>query len=514
MASSFEAGDASEQTALLVALGCLRNEAAIPVMLSALDGATPIAKAAAEGLDRLGSASEKELTAALRDGSSTRRQVLLPTISRAATAQAVVLCLTDAETAVRRLACEALGRIGNPLGVPALFKALEDGSPAVVQAATSAIQALGYAGTPDLAERAVSSPSPSVRRAALRILSYFGRSEAFAVVDRATRDPDPRVREAAIIGLSLLEDERAFDRLLELAADPLPQVRASALRGLGDSAKDPRGVARLRLGLSDSDPWVRYYAIQSLGKLRAEPNEGEIAALVSDPAGQVRVAAIEALSHLPGDTAFAALRAAAHSSELDLQRAALIGLGLSQRPEAESSLLEHAEAGDAATRLMALSALASFETPATLAALMRAAGDPDESIKTAAIGFLGARSGTEATRVLVGLLKDPALRGRAFFALRTPREHRVAGLLSALRGADDELAFEVTSILARLDQAEATAALFEALTLPSPAARKAAATTLGATGSREAWVILQRLSMEDSDPEVRHVCALLLARHG
>jgi HEAT repeat protein len=56
------------------------------------------------------------------------------------------------------------------------------------------------------------------------------------------------------------------------------------------------------------------------------------------------------------------------------------------------------------------------------------------------------------------------------------------------------------------------AALFEAVTLPNVAVRRAAATTLSALGSREALATLQRLSAQDPDAEVRRVCALLLAR--
>jgi HEAT repeat protein len=112
--------------------------------------------------------------------------------------------------------------------------------------------------------------------------------------------------------------------------------------------------------------------------------------------------------------------------------------------------------------------------------------------------------------LLTGLLKEPAARERAWSVLSTPQPHRVAGLSSALQNADDELAVQLTRLLARLSQPDATAALFEGLTLPNAAARKAAATTLGALGSREALAALQRLSVEDSDPEVRRVCSLLL----
>jgi HEAT repeat protein len=505
--------DPSEHTAICVVLGCLSDESAVPTLLQALDGPPAVAAAAAEALECISSESDERLVMALWEGSSARRLVLLPTITRGHATDALLACLLDRDASVRRLACDALARVGSRRAVPELFEILSDANPAVVQAATSAIVSLGYDDARALAARAASSPAPGVRRAALRILSYLGGDLALDVLRVATHDSDARAREAAITGLALLETPEAVTLLLSLGADASPQTRASALRALGDSGSSDAQVAeRLGLALSDPDPWVRYYACQAVGKLKLDAHVESIAHRLTDPAGQVRVAAIEALSHLPGDGAFAALLEAARSSELDSRRAALIGLGLSRRPEATGSLLANADSEDAATRLISLSALATFDSPEALAAVARAVHDTDESVRVAAIGLLGARAGVEATQLLAGLLKEPALRERALAALSAPQPQRVAGLSSALHGADDELAVQLTGLLARLHQPDATAALFEALTLPNAAARRAAATTLGALGGQEALAALQRLSIEDPDTQMRRVCALILAQ--
>jgi HEAT repeat protein len=505
--------DTNEQVAIYTVLGCLGDAAAAPTLLSALDGPAPVARAAAEALERISSDSDDQLLVALWEGDSARRQMLLPGMRSGRATDAIVACLNDRDATVRRLACEALGRIGSGRAVPDLFDVLDDSSVGVVQAASSAIVSLGHPETPALAARAACSPLPAVRRAALRILSVLGSASAFAVLAGATRDADSRVREAAIIGLSLLELPEALTLLLALADNDAPPIRAAALRALGDGCwRDTSVGERLGAALHDRDAWVRYYACQAIGKLKLSTHVEPLATRVGDPAGQVRVAAIEALSHLPGDTAFAALLDAVRSDEIDLRRAALIGLGLSGRPEAIGSLLANAGADDAATRLITLSALANIEAPETLVALARAARDPDESVRMAAVGFLGAENGTEATQILAGFLLDPLLGERARAVLSTPHEQRVAGLSSALQTANDELAVHLTGLLARLNRADATAALFEALTLPNAASRRAAATTLGAIGSREALTELQRLSIEDSDPEMRRICALILVQ--
>jgi HEAT repeat protein len=505
--------DTNEQVAIYTVLGCLGDEAAGPALLRALDGPAPVARAAAEALERISSDSDDQLLVALWEGDSTRRQMLLPGVRSGRATDAIIACLNDPDAVVRRLACEALGRIGSGRAVPDLFEVLDDSSAAVVQAATSAIVSLGHQETPALAARAARSPLPPVRRAALRILSLIGSAQAFEVLAGAVRDAEPRVREAAIIGLSLLEVPEALSLLLTLAENEVASIRAVALRALGDGFwRDTSVGERLSAALQDSDAWVRYYACQAIGKLKLSTHVEPLATRVGDPAGQVRVSAIEALSHLPGDTAFAVLLDAAQSDELDLRRAALIGLGLAGRPAAIGILLANAGAEDAATRLITLSALANIEAPETLAALRRAARDPDESVRMAAIGFLGAGSGTEAVQILAGFLLDPVLGERARAVLSTPHEQRVAGLSSALQTANDELAVQLTGLLARLNRADATAALFEALTLPNAAARRAAATTLGAIGSREALAALQRLSVDDPDPAMRRICALILVQ--
>jgi HEAT repeat protein len=513
LVQSISGADVSEQVAINVVLGCLgNNPAAAPALLRSLDGPPAVARAAADALERLSNDSEDQLVVALWEGNAARRQALLPTMRSGTATDAIVACLTDADGSVRRLACEALARIGSRRAVPDLFESLADASPGVVQAATSAIVSLGYEQTPVLAAAAARSAVPAVRRAAMRILSHLGSALALELLESSVGDPDPRVRDAAILGLSMVELPRAAELLLELSRHESPQTRAVAIRALGESSwRDARVSERLAESLQDADAWVRYYACQACGKLKLDGHVEQLARLVSDPAGQVRVAALEALSHLPGDRAFETLLDAAQTDELDLRRTALIGLGLSRRGEALGVLLANVSTEDAATRLITLSALAKLDEPETLAALTRAARDPDESVRIAALGFIGERNGVEATEILAGFVTDPVLGAPARALLSVPHRHRVAGLSAALGNANDEQAVLLTGLLARLNQPDATAALFEAVTLPNGAARRAAVTTLGALGSSEALTLLQRLSVEDPDAEVRRVCALLLA---
>jgi HEAT repeat protein len=511
VAQALGSADKDERVALCAILGAFEHEAAAPALTRMLDGDAAVAAAAAAALKQLGQAANEQLRIALEHGDSVRRQILLPILPHAGGVSEVVRCLDDADGAVRALACDALARIGDPSVVPVLFEQLSDPNPRVVQAAIAAIQSLGSNETEGLAIEAARSAFPGTRRAALRILSYFGYGTALDTFATATNDDDARVRDVAIAGLSLLDHPRARSLLIEAAARPAERDRVAAMRGLGQSAPDQDVIDMLLHAVRDEQPWVRYYACQALGKLRAHAATAAVAALLDDPAGQVRVAAVEALAHLEGAVALDALRKAAEADEPDIQRAALIGLGLTRNESSLPVIIEACRGPSAATRQVALFALQSFAAPEAVAALSDALDDADEGVRLAAIGLLAAMPAREATQRLVGALRDERVRSHIVQALAAPAHGRVEGLLEALQTADEELAPLLVSALGRVDPLDATGAMLEALRMTNGAARKAAAAMLAAQATHKSLSALKQQALEDPSDEVRRVCALLLA---
>ncbi len=502
--------DAAEKAAIALTAGMLHDEAAVSLLATLIrEPDEVVAAAAAEGLRNTGSRFEDVLLRQIREDNSPRRKLLLPLITHAASAGDVARCLEDEDSEVRIAACDALARIGNTSVVGALFQKLSDPNAAVVQAAVGAIQSLGSAETEPLAIAAARSPSASVRRWALRILGYFGSRAALEVCLAGLQDDDVRVRDSAIAGLPYIEDLRAREALIEAAKDTVPRTRASAMRALGACRSDVRAQSVLMRGLTDSDPWVRYYACQSLGRLEAEPAAEVIARLLNDEAGQVRVAAVEALAYLKSQSAYDHLLATAASDDGDVVRAALIGLGLRRSPDSIPVLLKAATSPDAATRMVALGAIAGFDHQDVTDVLAAAALDQDEAIRNAAIGFLAGRRG--ATPVLIELLRQQRSSPRLHDALAHGSSDRVGGLLAALETADDETAPLLTSALARMQRPDALAALTRSLKMPHLPARKAAAMTLAGMATRDALASLRAAAASDPDPEVRRICALGLA---
>jgi len=511
LAQALADADLEEKAAIALVLGVLADDASIPVLISLLGHPGAVGSGAHQALRRMGQRSDRLLAEALRTSDGAARAALLPLVSSGAALDEVLACLDDPEPDARAAACAALARIGDPSVAAALFGRLEDSSPLVVQSAISAIQSLGSPGTEALALAAARSPSARVRRWGLRIVAYFGYGQGLAAVLEGIDDADAAVRDSAIYALSFMEGPRPREALLAATRSPLVGTRASAIRALGNTPGEPRIEGTLLAALADEDPWVRYYACQSAGRLRIEAAVPRLERLLADPAGQVRVAAIEGLSHFETASARAALISAARSGEDDVRRAAVVGLGIARPPEALATVAEVLRSPDAASRLVAVSALGGFADASVSRLLGTMADDPDESVRNGAVGALAARPGREATDVLVDLLRRGANDQAVWKALAIPSPDRAQGLLAALGEADDELAPSLASALARMGDASGAAALVDGLALPNPAARKAAAATLGGLGTREAMLALRRAWAEDPHPEVRRICAAVLA---
>jgi HEAT repeat protein len=502
--------DKSEKLAICRVLGALQSGLAAPFLLAQLEGDAELQRTASASLKQIGKDSDRAISEALRDSNSARRAALLPVLAHLEHEAAVLACLEDPEPTVRALAADALARMNSRNATRALFALLHDEHARVVHAASAAISALGGSETEAYALRAAASAAPELRRAGLRILGYFGYASAFEPFRSALYESDARLRDAAAAGLAIMDEPRARPLLREAAAHADAKLRASATRALGHAEGSQETLDQLRRGLDDADSWVRYYAAQALGRLRAEDMVGPVSALLSDAAGHVRVAAVEALAHMPGELALVSLRDCARSADPDIRRAALLGLGMRGDESSLASFLEAARSDDAATRMVALSALASSTDPASGAALARAARDPDEAVRIAAVGYLAAAPGGDASAALIELVHEGKERTRALAALSTPHPERASALLVGLAGADDELAPLLSASLARLGGQLALDALVAALSLDNRSARMAAANALAAVGSREAYAALGVAAAHDPDPEVRRVCALHL----
>ncbi len=511
LVQSVKRADPSEQLAIGQLLAWIGDETTVPTLLSLLEAPGAIAQVAGASLKQLAHIAEPRLLEALREGTAERRRLLIPIVGgRSSARDALVECLEDDDPTVRALACDALARVADPTVVPALFTLLADHDRRVAQAALGAIQSLGSNETRELTLKAADSTDPRVRSAALRIIGYFAYSEGFERIAGAAKDSDEQVRDAALAGLPLFDTPRAAAILIEAAQSPELRTRTSAIRALGQTGGGPLVLAALRSALDDESPWVRYYACQSLGRLKDEDATSLLAARLEDASGQVQVAAVDALAHLRGARAFEVLSATVGSADPDLHRAALVALGISKLPQALPQLLSALAGGDAATRLVALSALAELGLPEAVPAIARATDDRDEGVRVAATGFLAARADAAATDELIALLRKNPERETLVAALGHTAPGRVRAIGDALVSADDAVAGALVGSLAHMGSAEALDAIRQGLHSKNDAARRASAAALVALQDAESAPALAQAALKDPDAEVRRISAAAL----
>jgi HEAT repeat protein len=244
--------------------------------------------------------------------------------------------------------------------------------------------------------------------------------------------------------------------------------------------------------------------------LRISSAVPQLIARLEDPAGQVKMAAVEALAAIPDANASDALRAAAQAVSLDLQRAAIVGMGARQDPALRPVVAAALSSPDPAIRLVAASSIAAF-AGAEVELQRLAASDSDAGVRHAAIELLAARDDAAATSALVRILeRDPSSKA-ASAALGRGIDARIPTLLDLLGRSSDGLARALVSVLSRADSRAARAALDVVFESSNVAARRAAARVLSVLLDEAAKSSLARAAALDSDLEVRRICAAAIA---
>jgi hypothetical protein len=137
--------------------------------------------------------------------------------------------------------------------------------------------------------------------------------------------------------------------------------------------------------------------------------------------------------------------------------------------------------------------------------------DLDPNVRSAAMTLMERRSDLRAARWLIDQLRDESRRDWALRALAIPRERRLEEILTALETADAVMAPMLVTVLTRMQRADGSAAVVSLLGFENVFARRAAASALVATSTREAREALAISSQSDADDEVRKISAAGLA---
>ena len=209
------------------------------------------------------------------------------------------LALPEPDGDVRQSIYEALGRLGAPEALPALWRCQAKESAAPIRA--HCIEALGRLGTREavgiILAALARTTDALVRDHAVDALGNFPYRRVAAALAALLPDADETLRQRVLLALGRTG---AADRVRPLlGADPSAEVRMTAARVLG-LLHDRESAAALLEALADPHALVRKEAALALGYLEEPAARAPLEALAAaDPAEPVRDAAAYALTLLP-----------------------------------------------------------------------------------------------------------------------------------------------------------------------------------------------------------------------
>ena len=359
---------------------------------------------------------------------------------------------------------------------------------------------------------ALHSPDAGVRREASDALATVGRIEAAEAFALALRDPNWRVRHAAVEGLaqthdadfmhsvieSVRKDHRHFallssalkllattdveltEPLSALLDDPDPDLRIQAALALGEQ-HHPNAVAGLVRALGDEHVNVRFQAIESLGRLRAEAALDDLLAIVQSRDFFLAFPALDAIAAIGVSRAGQDLAPLLEDDQFRVPVAdALAALGDERTvpPLIDSLNRSNVAAVSIVNAIVRIHDRydAQYRDGARVSDLVRerveASGRQHAVAAVAAasaeqlptvVRLLGWLQGAEVVPALTRLLGDPAARGEVIEALVRHGEGVVDAVLDQLDAADDPTRHAAIVALGRLGSRRATARLVERL---------------------------------------------------
>ena len=478
-----------EMPALAIVLGWLDFEGVLDALAALLGHATASA-AVVEGLVRRGERAVDVLIAELNHDDPITRKPAALALGRIGNARAVgaLAELLNEPAEVSAVAASALGSIGDARAFEPLLGLIGHENPRVRQAVVAALNSIGHPDTSARIRTLLDDPSPQVRESAVRVAGYFGFAECLEGILARCADPDDRVRRVAVEHLPFFDDSRAYLALQAALHGPSSIERAAAARAAALVPRDSEIVRSLRSALRDSDFWVRYHAVRTLARLRAQdavPDFCELAA--NDPATPVRIAAVDALGELEAQEAAALLAQLAFQDDPELALPAITALGSVADADGKHALMRFAAGSEPRRSAAALQALAARADAGGISELSGLAlSQAGSTTMDQAIKALEHIADEKAYAALLELTRHPACRAAAVGALTRVGIVAQHALERGLRDPSEELRHAAVEILARMKHSEATRLLSTALKDESAAVRRAAAQSLARLDLQEA----------------------------
>jgi HEAT repeat protein len=414
------------------------------------------------------------------------------------------------DPSVRRKAAEDLAD-GDERGIYPLIKALSDENTGVQDAAMRALIAYGgeivaYMALPLLRENSY------LRNTGLIILRQLG-VVSLPMLYPLLKDKDDDVRKFSIDLLSEIQAEVDPSLIVPSLEDSNANVRAAAAKALGDLGYRDAATQLVKC-LSDEE-WVCFYALQSLGELKADEAIPAIASLLESQSLVVRFSAIETMGRLGSSSALSALMSYLPKSDEDEKLAvvkSIIQIGATpDMKELTEHIINLFREGDWDDKGIALYGFSALKCTHAIPLLVETAGQldpfsPDSEEKTELLKR--AILSIDGEDELLGMLDSPDLkyRGKSFVIdlLGELKSKKAAGRLSVyLKDVSRDLRRVSAEALGEIGEHASVEELMEASQSDADAhVRRSAIEALGTIGSRDAYAVLKGLLEVERYPDL------------
>src|SRR5436190_18722313 len=236
---------------------------------------------------------------------------------------------------MRQAVVEALGKIGDPRGVPVCARALANEEPKIRHEASIALWRLGDKGNAPALVRALRDGYPENK--AMVIWALEKAVDPAAVIPELVKnagDGSTLVRSYVARTLGRQGTQAALAPLFRLLTDPDVHTRVNAARSLGQIA-DSAAAPQLLQALDDAHPYVRETAVTALGKLKTSSVGPRLADMAKDKDPGTRAAVPAALAgDLPADDAWKGMQPLLRDKSPRVRARALEALDSVNTPEA------------------------------------------------------------------------------------------------------------------------------------------------------------------------------------
>ena len=418
----------------------------------------------------------------------------------------LALLLQDLDDRVRARAALALGRLGAPSASSRLAPLLSDPSAYVRATAAFALGILDGAISTDDAARlteALGDEDPRVRgRVAEALARNQGESAAETIgsalagwVPRGAEPyewaealtlssvtlPQPDIR-GGLFALGRFRSSRfAWSTIATEGATPRFAWWPAAWTASQLSGDELEPLHLFYAG--SPDPVLRLYGARGLGNLSPERARAHLRSLVFDPSEKVRIEAIRAAARLSASELVPDLLGHLEADTRYVQTEVLRALIVLRSEAAVEPLIDRIGDPSPWIRGLALEALARQDPESFWLLLSGIGADPDWEVRRRMAELFAVMKGDRPSQVLREMIEDPDARVRA----------------SALRS------------LGVLSPEAAARVSIRHLAASDPFERVAAAETLAATGSKEAFAPVEEAFLEERDEDPRIRAALLKA---